>query len=145
MKRALSLISLFTFLAIANSDAILANLPVTFTMGGPTTYIPDTGGSSQSGYLLTIGFVGQSWLGVQFVNPGGNSDFLALQISDFYTSNGNSLNTGHQVSFQDFNSASLSTSLNADTITTYDVSTYGYSSTKSYSLQIKRYAGSNSG
>jgi hypothetical protein len=146
MKRSLFLIYFLTCLIITNSDAILANIPVTFTMSGSISYTPDAGGSPQTGYLLTLGFIGQSWLGVQFVNSGANNDFLVLQISDFFTNNGNNLNTGHQVSYLDYNSASNGdTSLKTDVITTYDISSYAYSLTKSYSLQITRYSGSNSG
>jgi hypothetical protein len=144
MKISFQIICLITCLIIGNTDAVLNNLPVTFTMGGAVTYNPDTGGV-QSGYRLTIGYMGASWLGVQFANPGGNSDFLALQISDFYTTNGNPLNTGHQVSYADYNSASLNSSLVLDSITTFDTSSYTYSLTKTYNLQIIRFAGSNSG
>ena len=144
MKIPFQIFCLITFLIIGNTDAVLNNLPVTFTMGGAITYNADTGGV-QSGYKLTIGYMGSSWLGVQFVNPGGSSDFLALQISDFYTTNGNPLNTGHQVTYADYNSASINSSLVADSITTFDTSSYTYSLTKTYNLQIKRYTGSNSG
>jgi hypothetical protein len=144
MKEVISLICLLTYCVVVNSDAILNNLPVTFTMLGAVRYSPDSGGQ-QSGYSLTLGYVGLAWLGVQFVNTGGNSDFLVLQASDFYTTDGNSLNSGHQVTYSDYYSVSKASELNTDTITTYDASSYTYSQTRTYSLQIKRYAGSNNG
>lgn len=64
-----------------------------------------------------------------------------LKISDFYTNNG-ALFNGHLVSYVDYFSTQ---GLNSDTITTYDISSYTYSSTKSYNLQITRYLGSNNG
>lgn len=146
MKGITFLAYLITIIILAKGDAILNNMPVTFTMSGSTTYTPDAGGAQQTGYLLTLGYLGESWLGVQFVNPGSNSDLLVLQISDFYTNNGNSLNTGHQVSYLDYYTTSASNSqLNIDGTTTYDISSYSYVPTKSYSLQITRYAGSNGG
>lgn len=146
MKSSFLVVYLVTCIIGTNSDAILNNLPVTFTMSGSKSYLPDSGGASQLGYVLTLGYAGESWLGVQFVNSGANNDFLVLQISDFFSSNGNSLNTGHQVSYLDYNSAAaVNSSLNADSITTYDISSYSFSLTKSYSLQITRYTGSNSG
>lgn len=146
MRKAFALFCLLSVWIIVNNEAILSNLPVTFSMTGSTSYIPDAGGPQQTGYKLTLGFIGKSWLGVKFVNSGSSSDFLVLQISDFYTSNGNALNTGHQVSYLDYNlPATINASLNADTITTNDISSYSYSLTKTYSLQITRYTGSNSG
>jgi hypothetical protein len=144
MKSVLSFLLLAFLLHVAATDAVLNNLPVTFTMSGSAPYIPDAGGSSQTGYTLTIGYVGQSWLGVEFVNSGANSDFIVLKISDFFTNNGNSLNTGHQVTYADYYESTPGT-LSVDTTTTYDISSYAYSSTKSYSLQITRYIGSNGG
>ena len=69
---------------------------------------------------------------------------MALKISNFYTNNGNSLNTGHQVTYSDYYKAPAG-SLSSDTITTYDVSSYSYSLSMTYSLQITRYEGANSG
>lgn len=144
MKEPISFLFFVTLILLANSEAILNNLPVTFTMLGSTRYSPDSGGQ-QNGYILNLGYVGLTWLGVQFVNSGGNSDFVVLQASDFYTTDGSALNTGHQVTFSDYYSVSRSSGLTADSITTYDASSYTYSQTKAYSLQIKRYVGSNNG
>lgn len=144
MKKVISLICLLAYSILVSGDAILNNLPVTFSMLGSTKYSPDSGGQ-QNGYSLTLGYVGMAWLGVQFVNTGGNSDFLVLEASDFYTSDGTELNTGHQVKYTDYYSVSKASGLNADTITTYDASSYTYTQTKTYNLQIKRYAGSNNG
>lgn len=144
MKKPISFLCLFTLFVFVSSGAILNNLPVTFSMLGSTNYSPDSGGQ-QSGYILNLGYVGLTWLGVQFVNTGGNSDFVVLQASDFYTTDGSALNTGHQVTYSDYYSVSRSSGLTADSITTYDASSYTYSQTKSYSLQIKRYVGSNNG
>lgn len=55
---------LMVVIYFVNAGAILNNIPITFMMGGPTTYIPDTGGAVQNGYLLTLGYQGSSWLGV---------------------------------------------------------------------------------
>ena len=125
-------------------EAILNGLPVTFSMGGPTQFTPDVGGSQQSGYVLTMGYVGASWLGVEFVGTGTSSDFLLLTISDFYSGNANPANAGHQVSYQDYY-VNANGSLLADSITTYDISSYGFSSSKIYNLQVTRFVGSNQG
>jgi hypothetical protein len=144
MRKVISFCFLLTLIILVNSGAILNNLPVTFSMLGTTRYSPDSGGQ-QNGYILNLGYVGLTWLGVQFVTTGGNSDFVVLQASDFYTTDGSALNTGHQVTFSDYYSVSRNSELTADSITTFDASSYAYSQTKSYSLQIKRYVGSNNG
>jgi len=33
-------------------------------MGGTISYIPDNGGGTQTGYQLTLGYYGSSWLAV---------------------------------------------------------------------------------
>ena len=64
MKAIITLAFTFALLQIISGDAILNGLPVTFTMSGATTYTPDAGGQTRNGYLLTLGYVGRSWLGV---------------------------------------------------------------------------------
>jgi hypothetical protein len=45
-------------------DGVLNSLPVTFSMTGSVSYIPDNGGGTQNGYKLTLGYSGSSWLAV---------------------------------------------------------------------------------
>jgi hypothetical protein len=113
-------------------------------MTGSTSYIPDIGGNQVDGYTLTLGYVQSSWLGVKFVSAAGNSDFLVLQINDFYSTNSNPLFTGHKITYTDcfINGAGV---VNTDTITTKDISAYSFSNQKAYSLTMKRFSGSNSG
>jgi hypothetical protein len=60
-----SLITIITILiSLAKTDGVINGLPITFTMGGATSYSPDLGGGIKQGYLLTIGFASYSWLGV---------------------------------------------------------------------------------
>jgi hypothetical protein len=124
-------------------DGVLNDLPVTFSMTGSVSYIPDNGGGTQNGYELTLGYSGSSWLAVEFVAAGLYTDVLVLQIDDFYTNSGNPLFSGHRVTYSDY--FKNSNGLRLDTITTYDVSAYAYSNTMTYSLPITRYIGSNSG
>lgn len=64
LKQTLICIVLFSLLQLAASDAVLNGLPVTFTMSGSETKIPDSGGASQKYCILTVGYVGSSWLGI---------------------------------------------------------------------------------
>lgn len=64
MKAIITLVFALALLQTISADAILSGLPVTFTMSGATTYTPDAGGQLRNGYLLTLGYVGRSWLGV---------------------------------------------------------------------------------
>ena len=64
MKAIITFLFALALLQISSADAILNGLPVTFTMSGATTYTPDAGGQLRNGYLLTLGYVGRSWLGV---------------------------------------------------------------------------------
>jgi len=50
--------------ASIRAEAVLAGYPLTFSMNGITSYTPDAGGSLQTGYLLTLSYVGKSWLAV---------------------------------------------------------------------------------
>lgn len=47
-----------------HSGAVLNNYPITFQMSGQTTYTPDAGGASRSGYNLRVGFTNNQWLGI---------------------------------------------------------------------------------
>lgn len=48
-------------------------------MKGATTYIPDAGGSSKTGYKLTIGFSYYQWLAIEIVTGTNKNDVLVLQ------------------------------------------------------------------
>ena len=61
----LSLIAIITLLiSSVLTVGVMNGLPITFTMGGPTSYSPDLGGGIKQGYLLSIGFAAYSWLGI---------------------------------------------------------------------------------
>lgn len=64
VKAALSFILMFTLLNLVLGDAVLSGMPVKFTMSGFDTRIPDAGGAAKKYCILTIGYVGKSWLGV---------------------------------------------------------------------------------
>ena len=56
----------FTIVTYAQ-QIYLQNAPITFTMQGLTTYIPDTGGALIPGYNLNMGFDEFSWLGTSLL------------------------------------------------------------------------------
>ena len=139
----ISLITILLLTCLTQSATILNNLPVTFTMTGGTTYTPDAGGATQNGYTINLGYTGASWIAAELITPSGNTDVLVVTIDDFYSSSNNGQNQGHIVSYKDyFKNAS---GLQLDTVTTYDVSSYSYSSKMTYSLPITRNLASNSG
>ena len=125
------------------SEAILNGLPVTFSLTGGTTYTPDAGGAIQNGYTINLGYTGSSWIAAELITPSGNTDVLVVTIDDFYSSTANNLNNGHIVTYKDyFRNAS---GLQLDTVTTYDVSSYSYSTKMQYQLPIIRNLLSNGG
>ena len=135
------LIIIALLIPLLQAVPILNNQEIKFQMNGLLNYVPDAGGAQQSGYNLTIGFSSFSWLGVLFVTSSIKQDFLAVEINDFYSDNGGTFK-GHLVSYKDY---FLSDSvLKEDTITTFDISSFTYSNTKSYSLNIVRNLQSNS-
>ena len=46
---------------------LLDSIPVTFEIGGDTTYTPSSGGISIFGYKLKVGYDKHSWIGVKFM------------------------------------------------------------------------------
>lgn len=44
------------------SGAIINGYPITFNLAGATTFMPDAGGATQSGYTINLGFTGCSWI-----------------------------------------------------------------------------------
>jgi len=70
-------------------------------MTGATTFNPDSGGQTLNGYELTIGYLGYSWIAVEFVGS-LKSDVLVVTQNDFYTGNVNPLLSGHQVLVKDY-------------------------------------------
>jgi len=60
----IKIILLLICINYVQGDAVLNGLPVTFDMGGTISYIPDNGGGTQTGYQLTLGYYGSSWLAV---------------------------------------------------------------------------------
>ena len=139
----LSIILSLLLISSVNSAAILNGYPITFSLSGGTTYIPDAGSTTEAGYTINLGYVGSSWIAAELITPSGNTDVLVVSIDDFYTTSSNGQNSGHIVTYRDyFKNAS---GLQPDTITTYDVSSYTYSNTMTYQLPITRSLGSNSG
>ena len=45
------------------TQEFLQNEPITFALGGGTTYVPSTGGVAIPGYTMTLGFERFQWLG----------------------------------------------------------------------------------
>lgn len=43
---------------------ILNNYPVRYELSGATTFIPNSGSASVSGYTLTLGYMNHQWLAV---------------------------------------------------------------------------------
>ena len=72
----------------------------------------------------------------------GRSDVLIMQINDFYTPNSNPLFSGHQITVTDYYKNSQG--LHLDTNVDKDISTFGYSNQRKYTLDIIRYQGDNS-
>jgi len=124
---------------------ILDNLPVTFEMLGTTTYNPDSGGATLSGYQLRIGYTGHSWIAVEFPDT-PRSDVLVVTANDFYTKMNNQF-SGHQVLVNDYNyNSTVNTSiLQLDKNTTNDISSFNYTNEKQFYLTITRFLGSNGG
>ena len=60
----LLIITTFLLITTIKSGPVIKNNPITFAMSGTTTYIPDGGGASKSGYKLKVGFTGYQWLAV---------------------------------------------------------------------------------
>lgn len=58
----LLLIAMTLLLSPALSEAILNGYPITFNLAGGTTFMPDAGGITQSGYTINLGFTGCSWI-----------------------------------------------------------------------------------
>ena len=129
--------------ACCSCEAILNGYPVTFSLAGTTTFIPDAGGSQQSGYTINLGYTGASWIAAELHAITGNTDLLVVQLDDFYSTSSNAAVSGHLVSYGDyFKNAS---GVQSDVNNQYDISSYAYSNTKSYALPITRNLNSNSG
>lgn len=137
----LLLIICAVLLVPAHSEAVINGYPITFNLAGGTTFMPDAGGVTQSGYTINLGFTGCSWIAAELITPAGNTDVLVVTIDDFYSTSTDGSVSGHQVSYKDyFRNAS---GLQLDTITLYDVSSYSYKNTMIYSLPITRTLNSN--
>lgn len=136
-------LTILLFLIISvSSGPVLDNIPITFEMTGSTTYSPDKGGASQTGYRLKIGYSYKQWLGIEFVTSVNQNDVLIMQLDDFYTTGSNSFFTGHEVFVDDY--YETSGSLNVDQNTDKDISAYSYVEKKHYEIDLIRYTGSNS-
>ena len=142
-KRNIRVMLMIMLMVMCNGQAILNGYPVSFSMTGGTTYIPDAGGATQNGYIINLGYTGASWIAAQLKTSSGNTDVLVVQIDDFYSTSSNGQNSGHIVTYKDY--FKNSSGLNLDTITGFDVSSYIYSTKMSYTLPITRNTGSNSG
>lgn len=81
--------------SLIKCDGILNNYPITFTMSGSSTYTPDAGGATRSGYNLRIGYMNHQWIGVQIITGTNKNDVLIVQIDEFYTQGTTSIRTGH--------------------------------------------------
>ena len=46
---------------------VLDGFPVTFSLQGPTSYTPNSGGSLVNGYILTIGYRNHGWLAAEII------------------------------------------------------------------------------
>lgn len=143
MKFPIYLLIALLLLVSTSGEAILNGYPVTFSMTGTTSYPTDVGGARTTGYILTIGYMATSWLAVEFVMPGINTDVLVMKIDDFYTDNGASISSGHQVTYKDY--YRTSGGLVLDMNNNLDSSTSSYSNTKSFSLTMNRPLTSNNG
>lgn len=142
-QRQLELLVLFMCLVTTYSEAVLNGYPITFNLAGTTTFMPDAGGSAQSGYTINLGFTGLSWIAAELVTPAGNTDVLVVTIDDFYSRSLDGSASGHLVTYKDYNRDA--SGLKLDSITQYDVSSYAYTSKMTYSLPITRTLSSNSG
>ena len=56
---------LLASLLLLGRPQYLSNVPITFSMQGLISYVPNTGGVSLSGYSLTLGFDRYQWMGKQ--------------------------------------------------------------------------------
>ena len=50
-------------LSFASCQEFLNDVPITFSLGGLTSYVPSTGGVAIPGYTFTAGFGRYQWLG----------------------------------------------------------------------------------
>jgi hypothetical protein len=139
-KLTLILLLLSTY---CHCEAILNGYPVTFNLAGSASFIPDAGGSEQSGYVINLGYSGGSWIAAELFTIAGNTDLLVVQIDDFFSTSSNAAVSGHLVTYGDYfkNSSGVQSDINNQ----YDISSYVYSNTKTYSLPITRNLNSNSG
>jgi hypothetical protein len=55
-------VCLLMLITWSEAGAILNGYPVTFSLSGTTTFMPDAGGATQSGYTINLGYVGSSWI-----------------------------------------------------------------------------------
>lgn len=65
----------------AMGGPVLNNNPITFQMSGTATYMPDSGGSSRTGYKLKLGYSGKQWLAVEIVTGTNKNDVLVIQVN----------------------------------------------------------------
>lgn len=88
-------------LVCSHSQApVLDGFSVTFSLGGLTSYTPNSGISLVNGYTLTLGFMNHEWMAVEI--KGTTSDIIVVQQNPFYTANSNDSFSGHIVTIGDY-------------------------------------------
>lgn len=60
----MTLLIVLCFLALASSQEMINNVPITFSLSGNVFYFPTSGGVNTPGYTFNIGFSVYQWLGI---------------------------------------------------------------------------------